>query len=98
MDKESGSGSGKIPDPGDPKRPDPTGSGSATLIKTQKCINMYSLTTKTLTKSYFLQLLKTQRSDKNSPENNFLFYKLSAKVVKWSKDYQQKAKTDKVTQ
>ena len=31
MDK--GSGSGIFPDPGDPKRPDPTGSGSATLVE-----------------------------------------------------------------
>ena len=28
---EKGSGSGIFPDPGDTKRPDPTGSGSATL-------------------------------------------------------------------
>ena len=27
-----GSGSGIFPDPGDPKRPDPTESGSATLV------------------------------------------------------------------
>ena len=32
MDKESGSGIFPDQDPGDPKRPDPTGSGSATLI------------------------------------------------------------------
>ena len=29
---DKGSGSGIFPDPGDPKRPDPTGSGSATLM------------------------------------------------------------------
>ena len=34
MDKGSGSGIFPDPDPGDQKRPDPTGSGSATLIKT----------------------------------------------------------------
>ena len=35
MDKGSGSGSGTFldPDPGDPKRRDPTGSGSATLAQ-----------------------------------------------------------------
>ena len=35
VDKGSGSGSGNFPDPdpGDLKRPDPTGSGSATLVK-----------------------------------------------------------------
>ena len=34
VDKESGSGIFPDPDPGDQKRPDPTGSGSATLFKT----------------------------------------------------------------
>ena len=34
MDKGSGSGIFPDPDPGDPKRPDPTGSGSATLVFT----------------------------------------------------------------
>ena len=36
MDKGSGSGIFPDPDldPGDPKRPDPTGSGSATLVRT----------------------------------------------------------------
>ena len=29
---DNGSGSGIFPDPGDPKRPDPTGSGSATQV------------------------------------------------------------------
>ena len=33
VDKGSGSGIFPDPDPGDPKRPDPTGSGSATLPK-----------------------------------------------------------------
>ena len=32
MDKGSGSGIFPDPDPGDPKRPDPNGSGSATLV------------------------------------------------------------------
>ena len=34
MDKGSGSGIFPDPDPGDPKRPDPTGSGYATLVFT----------------------------------------------------------------
>ena len=36
MDKGSGSGIFPDPDPGDPKKPDPTGSGSATLVSTLK--------------------------------------------------------------
>ena len=38
MDKGSGSGIFPDPDPGDPKRPDPTefGSGSATLISNER--------------------------------------------------------------
>ena len=36
MDKRPGSGIFPDPDPGDPKRLDPTGSGSATLIKTKQ--------------------------------------------------------------
>ena len=34
MDKGSGSGIFPDPDLGDPKKPDPTGSGSATLVNT----------------------------------------------------------------
>ena len=33
---DTGSGSDIFPDPGDPKRPDPTGSGSATLVKKRR--------------------------------------------------------------
>ena len=40
VDKGSGCGIFPDPDPGDPKRPNPTGSGSATLLKSvQHCAN-----------------------------------------------------------
>ena len=38
QDKRSGSCIFPDPDPGDPKRPDPTGSGSATLVETVSVI------------------------------------------------------------
>ena len=41
VDKGSGSGIFPDPEPGDPKRPDPTGSGSATLVKTAVLLNNY---------------------------------------------------------
>ena len=45
MDKGSGSGIFPDPDPGDPKRPDLTGSGSATLLKTieKKVVKNYKI-------------------------------------------------------
>ena len=42
VNKGSGSGIFPDPDPGDQKRPDPTGSGSATLFKTQALASVYT--------------------------------------------------------
>ena len=78
-----GSGSGIFPDPGDPKRLDPTGSGSATLMlirHQQKHVNTCAFSTEKLSNFPSSQTVIGSQISRKLRNNTLLFVSFGPRV------------------